>query len=237
MRTLAPALALTLAACADCEVVPPAIAACVSRVDDQEILDLDPLLLDIQGVVTATGRGIDSEGCMSSAQPFGADPGSFNEPDVRWLRMSDAEGGLWFASVWVQGEAFVWPVQEDAIDLRYGENNRDAAVPSVTLEIRGATGNLVLLAAQGETTESLGLSSELGVQLGESPCALRDDCGRAAQHALQVQLQARDEAVAPGEVREMGVYRFVHGGAEVDRFGDQAACAEGGSRVRVAVLL
>lgn len=231
------ALIAALAGCADCEVEPPVVAACVSRVDDQETLDVDPLLLDLVGTVTLSGRGVDPQGCMSSAQPFGADPGTFNEPDVRWLRMEDAEGGLWFASVWVQNEAFVWPVQGDAISLRYGENNRDAVVPSVTLELRGATGNLVLLAAQAESVEGLGLASEVGVELGGSPCALRDDCGRAAQHDLQVRLQARDELVSPGEVHEMGVYRFVHGGAEVDRFGDQAACGEGGSRVRLAVLL
>jgi len=135
------------------------------------------------------------------------------DPDVQWLQLEHDDGSL--ATLGVKADRFDLNQLSVGTELSY--DFVSAAFnwsPSIGhLELRDASGTLLLWLAEGGRLEDVAPPAELSLDLGATTCWEASECvGGWQQNALVAEVGGDAAEVTPYATAELGGLHFVHGG-------------------------
>lgn len=205
----------------------PLLGACVeSPLVARDASGLSDGDFGFEGTVRAVGAGLPEKAGAGSCpfpnehtRAFGAGYQSADHAaalaQISWLRLERADGVAATLAVVASGFAFSSPV---GAALRFSLHTETARFAPVRdwLEVRDASGALVLWIASAGSVAELHTPSELALSQGDVDARRTSDCITAwTEHRLEASLGGSQASVASRERGVLGDYQLVNGSVQV----------------------
>jgi hypothetical protein len=199
-----------------CEMQPAGFAACLAGPEPASTKT--PYEAEVYGSsageVVVVDAGAQLAAACGSGWGVAAYPQSLvSDPDVQWVQLEHGDGSL--VTLGVKADGFDLTQLGVGTELSYDFASATFGwSPDIGhLELRDASGVLLLWLGEGGRLEDLAPPAELTIERGQTTCWTADECvGGWQQSGLVATVGGESEELAPYGTADLGGLHVVHGG-------------------------